>query len=189
VPGLIVNGGHSDVKIAAITGAKSYFALLSEHALVGADAPSLVREQPEIVRVLPDGTIEHEALTGARNRAHGAKKSRPDGTIFVGIESAVMDIGFIVDVAVIVVLDGDVEFHATSTGVAFPREDYDVARARGFDTTTVGKVIAERLKTDPTDPHYRLTGWRRSHTIADGVAVAFYAMLKARGEASTGRGG
>ena len=106
-----------------------------------------------------------ETFRGAFNRADSAKKA--DGSkdaIYIGIESGIISIGAFpylsfIDLAVIVVLFGDSQrfITATSSGISFPMEYVDEAQSRGFRTTTVGSVIAEKTGCDGTDPHWYLT--------------------------------
>ncbi len=182
---LIVNGGASPHKLTAIEVAKTHFSALRSARVVSAPAKSLVREQPEILRRHPSGGWDEEAFKGAVNRALGAKEASPDGDIFVGIENAVQDIGFIVDIPLVVVLVGEHEYFGTGSGLAFSRGDYLEALSRGFDTTTVGQVVSERMKgVDPTNPSKALAGVDRVDSIVAGLVMAFGAMIigcKARG--------
>ena len=53
-------------------------------------------------------------------------------------------------------------FMSTSAGVEFPKEAVETARFKGFDSTTVGSVIAETMGGSSTDPHSFLTGGKVS---------------------------
>jgi hypothetical protein len=50
----------------------------------------------------------------------------------------------------------------------------EIAEERGFETTTVGSVITERLGGDPTDPHSVLTNGKvtRTMTLVDALTIA-----------------
>jgi len=104
-----------------------------------------------------------ETYTGALNRARNAQKQSPDSPA-LGIENGVVPVGDkFVDLAVVVVLMPDGKsFMSTSAGIEFPKEAVERARAKGFDTTTVGSVIAETMGGSGTDPHSFLTGGKVS---------------------------
>jgi non-canonical (house-cleaning) NTP pyrophosphatase len=98
-----------------------------------------------------------ETYGGALARAKGAQAV--DGSaVAVGIENGVFRFGgddgkkHAVDFAVVVVLlpDGQ-ESVATSLGMEYPDGCVVEAERRGFETTTIGSVFAERFGGDPTD--------------------------------------
>jgi non-canonical (house-cleaning) NTP pyrophosphatase len=121
--------------------------------------------------------IGYEAtLAGARSRVLGAREARPDADLFIGIESGLLDAGAgTLDITVVVILDRKGGARVSSSrGFLFPERFVFEARKRGFATTTVGRVIAEHLGGDPTDPLATLTGGRilRRTEIAAAVEAA-----------------
>ncbi|MEK7172587.1 MAG: hypothetical protein AAB740_01245, partial [Patescibacteria group bacterium] len=62
----------------------------------------------------------------------------------------------------------------TTPGVIFPEDCVAIAKERGFVTTTVGSIIAEKLGGDPTDPHSTLTkgAVSRVQTLVAGLIIA-----------------
>jgi len=101
-----------------------------------------------------------ETLAGARNRAFAARAVCPKAEIAIGIENGLcIDGEGWVDIAVVVLLTSDgKQAILLSPSVPFPIAFVEEARARGFATTTVGAVMAERVGSDPHDPHPFLTG-------------------------------
>ena len=61
----------------------------------------------------------------------------------------------------------------TSVSVELPLLDVQEAMQRGFETTTVGSIIAERLNCDPQDPHNALTNglYPREKILIDAIKV------------------
>ncbi|OGZ83558.1 MAG: hypothetical protein A2599_00090 [Candidatus Staskawiczbacteria bacterium RIFOXYD1_FULL_39_28] len=119
--------------------------------ILGLKIPSGQNEQPVGLE---------ETYEGALARAVGAQKEFIDPWgIFVGIESGIVRIQptAYVDLAVVVVITSERRIVATSSGVGFPYDYVATARIRGFETTTVGSVIAEKTGCDGTDPHSTLT--------------------------------
>jgi len=100
-----------------------------------------------------------ETLEGALARASFAKSCGEGDSIYVGVESGIINLSrsSTIDLAVIVVLAGDRRIVTTSAGIEFPQECVSIAHQRGFKTTTVGSIIAEKLGGDATDPHFTLT--------------------------------
>jgi len=136
----------------------------------GVTTSSHVNEQPEGFA---------EIFSGAVTRARSARTQRP-GTIAIGIESGIIcfnDIDFPItfDIAIVVVyaLDGR-RIVTTSSAIPFPEDCVAAAKERGFATTTVGSVIAERFGGDPADPHLTLTGGKlsRKDTLTDALVAA-----------------
>jgi non-canonical (house-cleaning) NTP pyrophosphatase len=117
-----------------------------------------------------------ETFGGALNRATSAMSQNPD-SIAIGIESGIFHFGVTLDIAVIVVLTpDDRRIVTTSEGIEFPEEFVRIAEERGFETTTVGSVITERLGGDPTDPHSVLTKGKvtRTKTLVDALKTALH---------------
>jgi non-canonical (house-cleaning) NTP pyrophosphatase len=101
-----------------------------------------------------------ETLNGALNRASQAWGNGEH--LVIGIESGIFRFGFYtpvtLDMAIIVIIKPDLDrIVMNSAGIQFPEEYVRIAEERGFKTTTVGSVIAERLGGDPADPHSTLT--------------------------------
>lgn len=123
----------------------------------GEDIPSGVNAQPEGF---------DEIYRGASNRARGAAKTE-EGACGVGIENGIVRFGgedgkrFAINLAVIVLcLPDGREFVAVSEGIAYPDECVRDAERIGFETMTVGKMFADRLGGDPTDPYVIGSGGR-----------------------------
>lgn len=127
----------------------------------GIGTASEINEQP----------VGHEEiLQGALNRLNNMKKSLRAGSaktkigsspILVSIENGIYNVGdrwF--DIAYVVLEDngGNIAI-ATSEAIEYPLEFVEEARGRGFASTTVTSIMAEKLQ-DPsigTDPHKYLT--------------------------------
>jgi len=120
-----------------------------------------------------------ETFEGALNRAQGAQTQNPEA-IAIGIESGIFrtnneKLPLTIDLAVIVVLTPDNRrIVVTTPGIVFPEDCVEIAKERGFATTTTGSVIAEKLGGDGTDPHSTLTNGAvsRTKTLVDGLVVA-----------------
>lgn len=120
-----------------------------------------------------------KTFAGALTRAKSARTQNADA-IAVGIESGifVFDGGkpFFIDVAVIVVITLDNrQIITTSAGTAFPEDCVKIAESRGFESITVGSVIAEKFGGDSADPHSILTNGRVSRVmiLTDALVTAF----------------
>jgi len=137
---------------------------VERHRVEGVRAESGINEQP----------VGHEqTLQGAFNRLSDLKeqlKTRSAETnigtsqILVSIENGiyrVADKWF--DIAYVVVEDnrGNIAI-SPSAGIEYPSQFVDEARNRGFASTTVASVMAEKLQDASigTDPHKYLTGGR-----------------------------
>ncbi len=141
----IVLGSESQIKIAALRKACGALALD-----VGITAVETDSGQPP----QPDGF--NQILDGAMTRATGARSScvKPD-CLAVGIENGlVRHNGVAVDLAIIVVLDGERTVVTTSQGIMMPSEV--VKDALAFNTT-VGALLGRRFGAVPDDPHSYLT--------------------------------
>lgn len=116
-----------------------------------------------------------ETLRGATNRAEAAQKEYPE-CLAIGIESGLIrEKGISVDMAVIVFLTPDGrKIVTTSPGIVFPEEYVKITEERGFATTTVGSVIAEKLGGDKSNPHHQLTDAKTSRLkmLTMGVRLA-----------------
>lgn len=148
---LIAVGSKSSIKIAAV---REAFALLGHEVdVTGVETVSGVNAQP---------VGDDEIVRGARNRAQAARAACPDSAFAIGIENGlIISPDSLADIAVVVILTRDgKERIARSAGVEFPIEFVEEARMRGFETTTAGSVLAERVGSDPADPHAALTGGR-----------------------------
>ena len=102
-----------------------------------------------------------ETFEGALTRAKSAQTQCPN-IVAIGIESGVFHFvsnrPITMDIAIIVILTKDGrQIIMSSSGIEFPEECVKIAEDRGFKTTTVGSVIAERFGGDPTDPYSILT--------------------------------
>ena len=116
-----------------------------------------------------------ETLVGATNRAQQAQAENPRA-VAIGIENGIIAIrDKFIDVAVIVVLTPDGKsFVGTSAGVEFPKEAVEIARSRGFKSTTAGSIIAETMGGSSTDPHATLTNGKvnRKEILTEAIAAA-----------------
>lgn len=118
-----------------------------------------------------------ETFRGALTRATFAKKNTT--SVAIGIESGIfrfnVDTPVTLDIAIVVALTNDGKrIITTSEGMYFPEEYVGIAEERGFETTTVGSVIAERLGGDPTDPYTTITKGKmtRTMTLVDALTTA-----------------
>ncbi|HEX7042188.1 MAG TPA: DUF84 family protein [Patescibacteria group bacterium] len=124
----------------------------------GVAAKSGINEQPI-------GDIETEI--GARTRLHHAKELAPLADVWIGMESGIRDVVTRrgtkhEDFAFVISQDRNAHSGvATTSAVEFPDNAYQEAKRRGFDTTTVGSVIAEMTGCDGTDPHSYLTDGKK----------------------------
>ena len=121
-----------------------------------------------------------ETLKGAYARAaHARQQVGSKDTLSIGIESGVIMFGqpgwaSCIDLAVVVALDGERKIVTTSGGIEVPQDSLMIASGRGFETTTVGSVIAEKLGGDASDPHSVLTKGRvsRKDTLVQALVMA-----------------
>lgn len=124
--------------------------------IVQIKAKSHVNEQP---------VGEYETTLGSKNRAWQAMQAVPDADFSLGVESGICRIGkeWFETVQVTLLWRNG---HHVGLGYAdrtiYPDWAVDEARRRGFDTTTVGQVLAEKLGFDPKNPHLGLSGGRLS---------------------------
>jgi non-canonical (house-cleaning) NTP pyrophosphatase len=127
-------------------------------AVHGLKASSGINEQP---------VGNEETLQGACNRLaciRGALQGQTRYDILVAMENGIFPVVLDGkqtwwDAGWVVVEDvGGNRGIASTTAVRLPDEDVRIAKERGFATTTVGSVIAERSGADGTDPHAHLTG-------------------------------
>lgn len=123
------------------------------YQVIGVDVPSGVNEQP----------VNEETQVGAHNRVENAMKLINSGDIYIAIENGVYeDHGKILDKAVITVKcrhsdNSCTVYEAFSDALEFPKECFDIAKARGFEKTTVADVMLEQgLIESSKDPHKSL---------------------------------
>ncbi len=161
----VVVGSTSEHKIGAVKEALRRLGV--EADVTGRRARSDVREQPM-------GFVE--MMTGAKRRVGHVWDAKHPDRICVGIESGIEVVStVVVDFALIAVLADGEWYQSISPGIVFPFAYYDEARERGFATTTVGSVIAERMGGDATDPHVTFTKGKitRQETLVQGIMIAF----------------
>lgn len=117
-----------------------------------------------------------EIFDGAMARVSFAKTNDPGDSVYIGIESGIVNLNRMtaVDMAVVIILAKERRIVTTSTGIEFPQSLIAVAYHRGFANTTVGSVIAEKIGGDATDPHSTLThGYvSRKQTLVDALVLA-----------------
>lgn len=134
-------------------------------------------EVPSKVNAQPVGLVE--TTRGAENRLKAALTERRTHYDYaVALENGLMVTGKIpldrgtrqerpyTDNAICIArrLRDSKQYTAMSAGVLFPKREIAIARKRGFNTTTVGAVIAElNPGVDPTDPHTFLTKGATTH--------------------------
>lgn len=165
----IVIGSTSFHKLDAVWKACERLGVTASVSVSGVKTSSGQNEQP---------VGFEETFNGALNRAKSASLTTSDA-IAVGVESGIFrfDEGTSVsiDIAVIVLITpGNRQIVTTSAGIVFPEDCVKIAESRGFESTTVGSVIAEKFGGNPADPHSTLTGGRVSRTmiLTDAIVLA-----------------
>lgn len=144
---------------------KKVFNHIGNAEFIARKVPSGVNEQP----------MNAETLTGAVNRVFALRGEIPDADYCVSIENGIFEEdGAFIDRALAVVLPSEgMLVGMTSEGVAFPADCVEEARERGFDTWTVGQVMAERgIVTKHDDPHLDLSGRSRQVYIEEALTRA-----------------
>ena len=148
-------GVTSENKLKVDAVEKAYSRLNESVEVIGYSAESDVGEQP----------VDEQTLVGARNRISDLK-GRVDGLDrIVSIENGIFREGNQwLDKAVIVIYNPvtDKEYVCYSDSVVFPDEYVEKARKIGFDTMTVGQVMAEAgYVENRKDPHLTISGTSR----------------------------
>lgn len=162
----IVVGSTNPLKIEAVKKACRLFYVNENVTVRGIETSSGQYEQP---------VGFEKTYAGALTRANIAR--RTDSTaIAVGIENGIIPVDneTVFDIAIVVVIDSDGRIiTSTSSGVTLPIQDVQEARERGFKTTTVGSIMAERLGCDPADPHSSITGGTvsREETLINALII------------------
>lgn len=157
----IVLASESAVKIAAVQKA---FADTSIE-LITLSVSSGVSEQP----------MNDETLTGAFARLSAARAQEPNADLYISIENGIFEEdGNFIDHPIVAISNGNTKPLVTKgEGVRFPAEAVEEARQRGFDTTTVGKIMAQKgWVADHADPHKDLIGKSRSTILAETMLIA-----------------
>lgn len=154
--------------------------LATRGTVEGYKAASGVNEQP----------VGHEeTFQGAKNRLKNLEevlienKSLTESAVLVSFESGIYEVGGRwVDIGYVVVKQGERVAVAPSAGVEFPKEYVEEAKRRGFETATVGSVMAERLGNPDigTDPHAYLTGGKitRNDLLQAAFKTALFQLQK-----------
>ena len=140
----IVVASQNPVKLDAVKNAIQKYDPSSE--VIGVKAASGVAEQP----------FDDETAQGARNRARHARQISPGADIYIAIENGIFnqDDKFLDKAAVFTLMADGSEYLKYSRSVELPKQYVEEARARGFDTTTVGKVMQDAgAVTNHADPH------------------------------------
>lgn len=165
-------GSESTHKLQALGGAAAQILPENYHfSIIPCNVESNVDPQPEGL---------NETFTGAHNRAEAAMEvfctiddyaETTNDVYAFGVESGVIRgfdgrDNFTLDIAAVVIIDNHGQvWRASSSGIQFPEDCVTEAESQGFDTTTVGQVMAERHEgMDHTDPHSYLTQGRISRT-------------------------
>jgi non-canonical (house-cleaning) NTP pyrophosphatase len=119
-----------------------------------------------------------ETLTGARNRVKTGLVSLPQQhqtqsrSVLLAIENGLFeeDDGAFSDRAVVLISVGGFSAFEVSEPVMFPREHVLEAKSRGFESWTVGKVMAEKgLVKNHADPHLDLSGKSRTQFLTETI--------------------
>ena len=105
-----------------------------------------------------------EISKGAQNRLNEAKRLTQEVYDFIiGIENGILPVEsgkrvIWFDVGWVVIEDKEGEqSYGLSSGIEFPQEYVDKAKEAGFETTTVGEIIAKETGGDKTDPQSLLS--------------------------------
>ncbi len=134
---------------------KAYSSLGIPIEVVGYTADSGVGEQP----------VDEQTVIGARNRISDVNARISGLDRIVSIESGIFrESEQWLDKAVVVIYNPhtDEEHVEYSDAVIFPEEYVEKARQIGFDTMTVGQVMAEAgYVSDQKDPHLSISGISR----------------------------
>eukprot|EP01139_Manchomonas_bermudensis_P023756 Amastigsp_a841514_22.p1 type:complete len:178 gc:universal Amastigsp_a841514_22:853-1386(+) len=167
---VVLVGSASPIKVNAVKAC-----LPGDTVVHGVAAASGINEQP---------VGSAETLHGALNRLKNTIQATPDvaWTYAVAMENGILETplpdGSAVwtDFAWVVVeraADGK-RSYAQSASIEFPLEFVERARARGFDRTTVGSVIATATGCNKQDPHAFLTGGARTRAaiLEDAIKLA-----------------
>jgi len=173
----IVVGSQSAVKLDAV---KNALVNRKNIEVVGVKANSGAPEQP----------IGDETLLGARNRAADARKLAPDADLYIAIENGIfLENGHWIDKAVVLAVTKDRHEHIEySKGVEFDKQWVDEARELGFDTITVGKLMAAKgVVRKHDDPHADLGDKTpRAQILKEAVSSAVNKVMGwAQGESTT----
>jgi non-canonical (house-cleaning) NTP pyrophosphatase len=102
---------------------------------------------------VPAQPLNGQTEQGAKNRLTHARQLTPDADLYIAIENGIFEeTGHFVDKAVVSTETKDGAQRTTySNSIECPAEYVEEARRRGFDTTTVGMVMAEKkAQSDPT---------------------------------------
>ncbi len=145
---VVATGNKSSIKINATvraTNAAGLDATVDRH-----DARSDIDAQPE---------GREMGQRGAENRAMTLHKLYPNAYV-VGMEDylAYDDDQPVNRTAVTVIAPSGLSYDDLSMPILFDPRDVAAARARGFGTTTVGDMLAERIGSDRADPHGPMSG-------------------------------
>ena len=159
-------GSTSKHKIAAVR--EAFLVLGMQVNVIAEKVSSGQNEQPIGLRATFDGAFCRTLMLSVRHADIPC----------IGIESGIVPItqGTTIDLAVVIVRmppDGRC-YVATSSGIKTPQECFKEAERRGFSTTTVGAVLAERCGGDATDPITTLTNGTltRVDVLATGISLA-----------------
>ena len=170
----VVCGSESDTKLSASCGALRILEI--KFFIDRLSVPSQVNEQPVGLS---------EMVTGAKNRAIGAQ-NHCSGSFGLGIENGIEfserdEQEIVHDFAVVVLITPAGEEYITETmRIRFPLDLTLIAKQRGFKTTTVGSVIAEKYGCNPANPHSFLTNglFSREQLLRDAVVCVFLEYLR-----------
>jgi len=146
----IIAGSTSEHKLNAIT--ETFREVYPNVQIIvnGVKTASEVNEQP---------VGFEEIFQGACNRLEETKRLVQEAYDFaVGIENGVFSVetgkrAIWFDVGLVIIEDKDGrQGYGLSSGIEFPQKYVDKAKEAGFETTTVGEIIAKEMGGDKTDP-------------------------------------
>lgn len=172
------------IEVVVATGNKSpikFNATVAATKATELDATVICKDARSDIDAQPEGRAMGEQ--GAENRAVALRPLYPNAYI-VGMEDYLdydEDERPVNRTAVVVMAPDGREYNATSTSIPFDRRDVSEARKRGFKTTTVGDVLAERIGGDPANPHGPMSGYARDReSIHTSVLIRVFTQIKKR---------
>lgn len=157
-------GVTSQNKLKTQAVADAYNSISLPFTLTGYSANSGVGEQP----------VDDQTLLGARNRIIDVGSKVDDLDRIISIESGIFQVrpDVWLDKAVVVIFNtqNETEHIEYSDCVLFPTKYVEMARQIGFDTTTVGMVMAqEGYVKNHKDPHLSISGISREVYLRETV--------------------
>lgn len=146
----VVVASQAEPKLQAVRKAFQQFNISIEN-LKGISAPSDINDQP---------CGDEETARGAYNRLTHAQAAEPGADLYIAIENGVRSDGHDrwFDFGVVMISDGTKMVTTHSMGLEIPASVVATIKERGFNTTTIGKILHEQgLVNHHQDPHKELT--------------------------------